>query len=164
MTTLRTAAAALLLAAMLSPAFAAPRVYLAGGLGCPLFTGGLYQIAAKLAARGLRASVGCNFADALASARSGDVLIGHSYGALHAADAARTLRRRGIRVRVIALDPLWTPNAGATCAGVVRCICFYGQGLPMPAAKNAFVASSYGHIAYASDPRVQARVIAAVGR
>lgn len=152
----------MLFAAMLiSHAHAGPRVYLSGGAGCPLFTGGLSQIAAQLEARGDVASVGCNFSDALAHACSGDVLIGHSYGALHACEAGAALLARGIHVKVIGIEPLYT---GARCDPRLHAINYYGHGWPMPGAQNVFIASSYGHIGFPADPRVQARVIAAVRR
>lgn len=147
----------------ISHAAAGTRVYLSGGIGCPLFTGGLAQISAQLEARGIPARVGCNFpiGDILAHRRDRVVLIGHSMGDVLAVAAARELAAKGMRVKVIALDPLYT---GASCVGVTECICYYGQGWPMPGARNVFVRSSYGHVGFPADPRVQARVIAAVGR
>jgi pimeloyl-ACP methyl ester carboxylesterase len=171
MTALRKCAVAMLFAATLvSHAFAATRVYESGGAGCPLFLGGLQAIGAHLEARGAVVSVGCSFDVAEIASHRGDriVLIGHSYGALHAAAAARALKAYGIRAAVIAIDPLWTPNVGASCAGVADCACFWGQGEPMPRARNVRIPPArydiIGHIEYAAQPNVQARVLAAVGR
>lgn len=143
------------------PARAETIVAMSGGVGCPLFTGGLEQIAAQLHARGIHADVGCSFGSI--NPKPGDrvVLIGHSMGAVHAAEEAAQLHARGISVMVIALDPLLT---GASCPQGIVCICFWQGGYPMPGAQNIRVPSNYGHIRFPADPRVQARVIAAVGR
>lgn len=155
--------AAVIAIALSSPVRAADVAFLSGGAGCPLFTSGLHQIAAQLQAHGVQASVGCNFNISGILTHRGDhvVLIGHSYGAYHAGIAAAQLLRAGMRVKVIGIDPLYT-NAG--CSAGSDCICFYGQGFPMRGARNLFVASSYGHIGYPADPRVQTRVIAAALR
>lgn len=160
---LRLFAATLSLALMMIvSAHAGTVVEMSGGIGCPMFTGGLEQIAAKLGARHVPASVGCSFAEP-GKATRGDliVLIGHSMGAVHAAAKAVELKRQGYRVRVIALDPLYT---GARCPPGIACICYWQGGFPMPGAQNIRIQTNYGHIGFPADPRVQARVIAAVGR
>ena len=168
MTALRLAAAAIAFAAgaIISTAAQAANVaYLSGGALCPLFTGGLYEIAATLRARGFETHVGCNFplAEIFAHRRDRIVLIGHSFGALHAEEAALDLQIRGMNYTVIGIDPLFT---GAVCWALRRCICIYGQGNKMPGAtRTIFIRSGYGHIRFTSDPRVQAAVIAAaIGR
>jgi hypothetical protein len=142
-------------------AHAANVAYLSGGAGCPLFTSGLYRIAAALTARGFETHVGCSFpiAQILARRRDNVFLIGHSYGAAHAGEACDQLAARGMRVKVIGIDALFT-GARTHCAGAVH---IYGQGYPMPGARNELVRSSYGHIAFTQDPNVQRRVLAAAG-
>lgn len=164
MKALRICAVAMVIAAgMISSAYAGNFAVLSGGAGCPLFTGGLQQIAAQLKARGFTVSVGCNFnkAEILQHRRDHGVLIGHSFGAKHAGEVAGELLAAGMRVDVIAIEPLYT---AAVCPRGVKCICYYGQGFPMPGAQNVHIPSAYGHIGYAADPRIQARVIAAAER
>lgn len=168
MAALRTGAVAMLFAAVtLSHADAATRIYLMRGLGGLLLSDAMDQIGAKLHGRNRTIGVG-DWSDAASFERDalghrGDriVLIGHSMGAYAASEIGTDLHRRGYSVKVIGIDPLFT---NAACGPGVDCICFWGQGFEMHGAHNVFVASSYGHIGYASDPRVQARVIAAALR
>lgn len=165
MPTLRICAVALTLAiAMISSAHAATRIYLMRGLGGLLLSDAMDQIGARLRRPGVIVSVG-DWSDAPAFERDalghrGDriVVAGHSMGARAAGEIGTDLKARGYDVKVIGIDPLYT---NAACGPGVNCICYYGQGFPMHGAQNVFVASSYGHIGYASDPRVQSRVIAA---
>ena len=143
-------------------AHAATRVYLMRGLGGAFISNSMDQIGAKLHGPVMVGdwTDGPRFAaDAQAHPHDRIVLVGHSMGAKAAADAARELR--GMRVKVIGVDPLFS---GATCVGVRDCICFWGQGNSMPGARNVYIASTYGHISYALDPYVQSRIIAAITR
>lgn len=160
MKTLRLCAVAMLIAAgMISTAHAGNVAELSGGVGCPLFTGGLQQLAPRLTAKGFKVSVGCSF-DVSGIKRGDNVyLIGHSMGAVHAARAAEELKARGIRAKVIALDPLYTR---ATCPAGVDCICFYQGGFPMPGARNFKIPTNVGHIGFPGDPAVQSRILATV--
>jgi pimeloyl-ACP methyl ester carboxylesterase len=168
MKTLRASAAAMLIAAgMTASAHAATRIYLMRGLGGLLLSDAMDQIGARLHGRGRTIGVG-DWSDAAAFERDAlghphdrIVLIGHSMGAKAAGDVGTDLKRRGYSVKVIGIDPLFT---GASCGPGVDCICFWGQGFEMRGAKNVHIPSSYGHIGYAADPRVRARVIAAVPR
>ena len=168
MTALRRCALAMLFAVMMiSHAHAATRIYLMRGLGGLLLSDAMDQIGAKLHGRGRTIGVG-DWSDAAAFecdalGHRGDriVVIGHSMGAKAAGDIGTDLKLRGYAVKVIGIDPLFT---NAACGPGVDCICFWGQGFEMRGARNVHIPSSYGHIGYASDPRVQARVIAAVGR
>jgi hypothetical protein len=165
MKALRTSAAAMLIAAsMIASAQAATRIYLMRGLGGLLLSGGMDQIGARLRRPGVIVTVG-DWSDAGAFERDalghrGDRIIvaGHSMGAKAAGEIGTDLKARGYDVKVIGIDPLLT--AASVGAGV-NAICFYGQGFPMQGARSVFIASSYGHVGYAADPRVQARVIAA---
>ena len=168
MTALRTSAAAMLIAAgVISSAHAGTRIYLMRGLGGLLLSDAMDQIGTKLHGRNRTIGVGdwsdaAQFErDALGHPHDRIVLIGHSMGAKAAGEIGSDLHRRGYSVKVIGIDPLFT---NAACGAGVDCICFWGQGFEMRGAHNVFVASTYGHIGYAADPRVQARVIAAVGR
>lgn len=166
MKTLRLGAAifSLALTILCSSAQAATRAYLMGGLGCPWLSSGVAQIAAKLERRGMHVEVGCYFdasrftADALAHPHDRIIASGHSMGARAAGEMGTALRARGISVRVIGIDPLYT---GAAVGRGVDAVNFYGQGFGMGGARNVVVPSSYGHIGYASDPNVQSRVVAA---
>lgn len=168
MPALRTCAVAMLCAAItLSYACAATRIYLMRGIhfGPLFFSDGMDQIGARLHGPDRTIGVG-DWTDRVqferdAFAHKADQIIvgGHSMGAWAACVMARNLKARGYSVRVVGLDPLLT---GADCAGVPA-VCFWQGGYPMRGAHNVFVASSYGHVGYASDPRVQARFIAAVG-
>ena len=164
MTALRTCAAALLCAAvMFSPAHAGTRVYLMRGmLG---LSPGLDAVAAMLRAGGAVVMVGdagertAFEADAARHPRADIVFGGHSLGAYEATVAAAALAAKGVRVRVVGIDPLFT---GAAIDPRIAAVNVYGQGWPMPGAHNHFVASANGHVGYVADPRVQARVVAAI--
>lgn len=147
-------------------AHAATRVYLMRGLGGLLFSDSMDQTAAKLHLPIVATvgdwSDGPRFTlDARTHPHDRIVLVGHSMGAKAAGDAARELKDHGIRAKVIGVDPLFS---GASCEGVADCICFWGQGFTMPGAQNVYIISTYGHIGYAADPRVQSRIIAAIGK
>ncbi len=147
-----------------TPTFAHTRVYLMRGLGGLLLSDAMDQIGAKLRRPGIVVNVGdwsdaSRFAlDAEAHPHDRDVLIGHSMGARAAGEIGTLLKSRGLNVKVIGIDPLFT---GALVGAGVDAICFYGQGWPMQGAHNVLIQSSYGHIGYGADPRVQSRVIAA---
>ena len=163
---MRAVAAAVLMAiATLSPAHAATRVYLMRGLGGLLISDSMDQIAARLHRSVVTVgdwSDAPRFTiDAQAHPHDRIVLVGHSMGAKAAGDVARELKVRGMHAKVIGVDPLFS---GASCAGLSDCICFWGQGFTMPGAQNVYIASTYGHIGYAADPRVQSRIIAAIGQ
>lgn len=144
---------------MVAQVLAANIVQESGGIGCPMFTGGLQQLAPKLEAKGFAASVGCGFNTSAIKRGDKVFLIGHSMGAVLAANAAAELKARGIRATVIALDPLYT---GASCPSGVSCICFYQGGFPMPGARNFKINTNSGHIGFPGDPLVQSRVLAVV--
>ncbi len=146
------------------PAHAATRIYLMRGLGGLLLSDAMDQSGARLKRPGIVVEVGDRSdgpafeRDALGHRSDRIVLIGHSMGAYAAGEIGSDLTRRGYQVKVVGIDPLFT---NASVAPGVNAICFYGEGFPMRGARNVFVASTYGHIAYASDPRVQSRVLAA---
>lgn len=168
MKALRVAAAAIAItaafAAVMAQAQAGTRIYLMRGLGGALLSTAMDDTAAKLRRPGVTVMVG-DFNDAgrfeqdvLAHPGDRIVLGGHSMGAWAAAEAACALAVQGRQAKVVGIDPLLT---GAAVRCHAEAVNFYGQGLPMPGARNVFVASRYGHIRYASDPNVQARVIRA---
>jgi len=164
MRSLRVIAAAISLAvAMMTAAQAGTRIYLMRGLGGALLSTGVDQIGARLHRPGVTVTVG-DWSDAASFERDalghrGDRIVvgGHSMGAKAAGEIGTDLHARGYSVKVIGIDPLYT---GAAVGPGVNAICFYGQGFPMHGAHNVFVASEYGHVGYASDPRVQSRVVA----
>jgi hypothetical protein len=162
----RSILAALWLALALPPAHAATRIYLMRGI---IFGGpALQALGARLRAPGRIVIVGAwtdrdRFeADALSHPRDRIVLIGHSAGARAAADIADDLAARGIRARVIGIDPLLT-NA-AVNPGIDAVNFCDGCGFKMAGARNINVPSTQGHVGFVADPRVQRAVIAQVGR
>jgi pimeloyl-ACP methyl ester carboxylesterase len=164
MKTLRICAALIALACSAVSAHAATRVYELGGLGCP-FLNPAASVALQLRARGAIVQTDCFYdagsfeADALAHRSDRIVVIGHSMGAKTGTVMADDLARRGMSVKMIALDALFT-GAAAHRAPTVH---FWQGGYQMHGAHNVHVASAYGHVGFPNDPNVQARVIAAAG-
>jgi len=163
MKTLRICAALIALACSIASAHAGTRVYELGGLGCGFGLNPAAALAAKIPGTHV---YGCYFnADAFiadASRHKGDriILIGHSMGAAAVGQMCPILVRRGLQVKMIGLDGLLTGANTSGCPGAVH---FWQGGYQMPGAHNVYVPSSYGHIAFPSDPVVQAKVLAAAG-
>jgi len=162
MKTLRICAALIALACSIASAHAATRVYELGGLGCGFGLNPAAALAAKIPGTHV---FGCYFdaqrfqADALAHRHDRIILVTHSMGDVGGGAMADNLCRAGVSVKMIALDALYT-GASVHCAPTVH---FWQGGYQMPGAHNVYVPSSYGHIAFPSDPAVQAKVLAAAG-
>jgi hypothetical protein len=156
--------AAIAVVLFVASAFASTRVCLMRGLGGIMLSNSMDVLGQRMRRAGAHVIVTgwwgaplCE-ADALAHPRDRNVIAGHSMGAAAAGAVGTDLKARGVHVKVIGIDPLYT---GASVGRGVDAVAFYGQGFAMGGARNSFVASSYGHVAYAADPRVQARVMAA---
>jgi pimeloyl-ACP methyl ester carboxylesterase len=162
MKTLRICAALIAFACSIASAHAGTRVYELGGLGCGFGLNPAAALAAKIPGTHV---FGCYFnagtleADALNHRGDRIIVIGHSMGARTGAAMADDLARRGMNVKMIALDALYT-GASASRAPTVH---FWQGGYQMPGAHNVYVPSGYGHVAFPSDPVVQAKVLAAAG-
>ena len=169
MPTLRLCAAMLFVAAAMLPAQAGTRVYLIRGIhfGPLFYSDGMDQIGARLRRPGVTVLVG-DWTDRPRFERDalghrGDLIViaGHSMGAKEAGAMGDDLYARGYRVKVVMLDPLLT---GARTESAVSAVCFY-DSIPCGGnARNVHLPSPLGHVGYPADRRVQARVIAAVGR
>jgi hypothetical protein len=157
---LRALCAAAAVALSVSHAHAATRVYLMRGL--MELSPGLETIGEMLRARGAVVTLGswmqrgAFVQDALAHPHDRIIFGGHSMGAQEAFAAGAQLAARGIKARVIGLDPLCTsPRMSPGISGVN----IWGNGcMGRPAtvagAQNVLI-PGYSHINYCTDPRVQ---------
>jgi hypothetical protein len=150
-------------------ACAATRAYLMRGLGGAFLSTGEDQIGARLRRLGVIVMVGdwtdreAFVQDAMRHRSDRIIFSGHSMGDLEAFVAGAELRARGLKVRVVGLDPLCTGprmTRGLDATNIWGNYCGLTQG-SVAGARNVYLPGP-SHIGYPSDPRIQARAIAAM--
>jgi pimeloyl-ACP methyl ester carboxylesterase len=158
------AIAVLALLLCVSPAEAGTRAYLINGLGGEIFTGAaMNELAGKFRRQGAEVVIGSwaqasSFAaDACAHRFDRIVIVGHSLGALGAAEMANDMRACGARgVRVVMVDPPVNSSVGNGSA-----VNFVGSfGTKVSGARN-IPASGQGHIGMMYDEGMQRRILQA---